>query len=145
MSAFILLEGVEPAKACKDCPFLNEELRTCELLSRASNRSVLVNVYSEYPDKRCPVGHLDSVHGRILDEKDIRSFFGEMPFGLHEIKYSMSDIFANLAGIREIAPRYYRKGENVKNAILNFGESMKRLNKKDIEKEINDAGKDNRV
>lgn len=145
MSTFILLDGIEPPKACKDCPFINNEVRCCEILSRKSNKAVLVNTYSEYRDKRCPISHIDNDHGRILDEKDIRTVFASMPFGLREVKYSMADVFSNLAITKEIAPRYVRKYESMKNTILNFGESLRRNDKEEIEKEINNAGKDNRI
>lgn len=127
MSSVILLEKLDPPTGCKECPFLNDDINCCELLSKAANKAVLVNKYATARDKRCPIYYIDDYHGRLIDEKDIRELFATMPFSMKEIKYSMSDIFNNIAVVAEVAPRYKTKSENFRDARINFNESLRRL------------------
>lgn len=147
MSTLIVLENMDPPTGCKSCPFINEDISCCELLSVAANKTVNVNKYSSIPNTNCPMHELDRFHGRILDEKDIRTIFGEMPFGSVEGKFTMMDVFANISLVNEVAPRFINPGEKVKRAVKNVAESVRRAAKlkEEIEQEIEDAGKDSDV
>ena len=127
MNSLILLDDLNPPVCCKDCPFVNEEFDSCEILSRAKNKIVTINRYSGLRSKKCPVYELEPMHGRLLDEKDIRSFFASMPFKTHEVKFSMSDIFSNLDSVMEIVPKYETKSDKFYEKIESAGAAIKNM------------------
>ena len=147
MGSVIVFDQFDPPVACKSCPFLNDEINCCDLLSRVKGKAVLINKYSSSQDIRCPFRYIDDDHGRLLDEKDIRACFATAPFSSRDIRYSMLDIFNNLSGVREVAPRHIGRSERVRQSMVSFGESIKRFSRspKDIQKEIESVGKDNKV
>lgn len=145
MSVLVVLEKMDKPEGCRSCPFLNEDFNCCELLSVAADRTINVNKYSTIPSSKCPIIALDKYHGRLIDERDIRQFFGLMPFKSDEGKFSMTDVFSNIAGIKEVVPRYMAPSEMAKRAAKNIKEKVKDITtpKEEIEKEIEDAGEDN--
>lgn len=149
MSVLIVLENFERPEGCRDCPFLvmEEDIACCDLLSMASNRAVTVNKYSTIPSSKCPMHDLDRYHGRILDERDIRSTFSTMPFGNKEVKFSIMDVIENVSNVNEVAPRYISPGEKIRHGAKKVRDAVKRVTvpKEDIEKEIENAGEDSSV
>lgn len=149
MSVLIVLENFEMPEGCRDCPFLvmEEDIACCDLLSINSNKAVTVNKYSTIPSSKCPMHMLDKYHGRILDERDIRAEFSNMPFGNKEIKFSILDVIENISGVNEIAPRYIEPTEKFKKGARKLKDAIQRvsMSKEDIEKEIENAGEDSSV
>lgn len=140
MSSLIVLDGFDPPKACETCPFLDQELSCCEILSAAKNKAVMVNLYLPFPDKKCPFYHLEDGHGRLLDEKDIRLYFESMRYGDEDIDYSIYDIHKGLDSVLEVAPEY---STVIKRSINTCGDAIKQLlmSPKDIEEMLENATK----
>lgn len=150
MSVLIVLENYEMPDGCKNCPFLQmeEDISCCELLSVSVNKAIAVNKYSNIRSSKCPMHNLDANHGRILDERDIRGLFSDMPFGNKEVKFSIMDVLNNLSAVDEIAPRHITLSDKVRHNLEEFMDAAKRrimMSKEDIEKEINNAGEDSTV
>lgn len=149
MSVLIVLENFEMPEGCRDCPFLvmEEDIACCDILSISANKAITVNKYSTIPSSKCPMHELDRYHGRILDERDIRAEFGNMPFSNHEVKFSILDVYNNISGVNEIAPRYVSPGEKIKRGARKMKDAIQRasVSKEDIEKEIESAGEDSSV
>lgn len=154
MSAIIVLDGMNPPMTCESCPFFDEDLTCCDILSKAANRAIRVNQYYVAADKRCPFYYLEDGHGRLLDEKDIRNYFDSMRYGDEDINFSMHDINKGLDSVLEIAPEYTGVIERLKKGFSTCGDAIKELltSPKDIEdliqkaaesEEESNGGKDN--
>lgn len=142
MSSIVVLDQFDPPKSCSTCPFLNDDISCCDILSRVKGKAVLVNKYSSFQDIRCPFHSLSEHHGRLLDEKDIRACFAEMPFSSRDVRFSMLDVFSNIANVAEVAPRRVGKAEKIRQTMVGIGETIKQATRKheDIQKEIENAG-----
>ena len=142
MSSIIVLDGFDPPKACKSCPFLDKDLACCEILSAASNKVTRINIYSSLTDKKCPFYYLEDGHGRLLDEKDIRVYFESMRYGDEDINFSMEDIHRGLTSVLEVSPGYLNAIDRMKRNFNTCGEAVKALlmSPADIEAAIESAG-----
>ena len=91
----ILIKGATLPDSCWDCEADFAYQIGCELWQD----------YEEFCERRhpnCPLIEIPTPHGRIIDEKELKDLYSQMPFNDNEIRFSKNDIYCNLWNIKTI-------------------------------------------